>query len=656
MASGTGADERDPLDQVVYRWSYGDLFGRQGMGPVAGSPDPRELREWDRGLNSHVSMDRSLPETPEWSMCQVHLPGDRHALILREAAIHGSNRRGNNAHVLLDPGRLIRPHTVLAAVWLHERYEGGLTGTGIPDRDVVLGGASIRPEAYRDDVHETIRRQARENGALVEVVLAAVMRNEARKFTLLTEHVGAEIVPLLWGVFDLAGWVAPGGRTFSTYETSDAATKPSFVVVPRWPNAPEPANRVRIDPDAEPGEDVFREAARLLVRRYREWSWEEMLGTLRELDDAVGADASNLERAEYVLGRPSAAAAPAAGPVSRDDPAGEVDSPVLGWAKMGHSRDTGVTEYDTWTHGRDEQDEPHDQGGYHRQGRYDESGDLGEQGEPGGYFHPDAPDRASAAPAHGARGRRDVHGKEESDEALGSWAGGLSSGPPVTGSARQGRPESIGPVNRPELARDAPVWAEWGRWDWEPWDDLTATWDGFLALRQAAERLAEDGGRETSGVDTAIDRADTGSLAVALLLVEQPLLGPVVRCLIARVEREYANPRGEWRSLRSYGEVLGRLHEGIAALADCGVDEGALRTLLWRMTRMVAEDQDRFPYFVAVIAGTVMRLRTFDGEWAHYQSVLVHAMSAADCYGSLQRECGRLMFEELGITPYRTEA
>ncbi|MFE3312452.1 hypothetical protein ACFXMF_26130, partial [Embleya sp. NPDC059213] len=65
MASGTGADERDPLDQVVYRWSYGDLFGRQGMGPVAGSPDPRELREWDRGLNSHVSMDRSLPETPE---------------------------------------------------------------------------------------------------------------------------------------------------------------------------------------------------------------------------------------------------------------------------------------------------------------------------------------------------------------------------------------------------------------------------------------------------------------------------------------------------------------------------------------------------------------------------------------------------------------
>ncbi|MFE3316081.1 hypothetical protein ACFXMF_44845, partial [Embleya sp. NPDC059213] len=298
----------------------------------------------------------------------------------------------------------------------------------------------------------------------------------------------------------------------------------------------------------------------------REWSWEEMLGTLRELDDAVGADASNLERAEYVLGvaRRAASSVPPAGSVSWADPVGGPADPGVGW--------------------------------------------LSATGRPSGRDRSPIPEE------------------------------------PILF-------EAGGPVNRPELARDAPAWAEWGRWDWELWDDLTATWDGFLALRQAAEQLAEDDGRETSGVGTAIDRADTGSLAAALLLVEQPLLGPVVRRLVARVEREYVNPQGEWRSRRAYGEVLGRLHEGIAALAECGVDEGELRALLWRMARMVAEDHGRFPYFADIIAGTVMRLGTLDGDWAEYQRVLVHAMSTTDCRGLFLREYGRLRLAELGISP-----
>ncbi|MET7304054.1 hypothetical protein [Embleya sp. NPDC005575] len=643
MASETGADERDPLDQIVYRWSYGDLFGRQGMGPVAGSLDRERLQEWDRGLNSHVSMDRSLPETPDWSMCRVHLPGDRHALILREAAIHASNRPGNNAHVLLDPERVIRPHTMLAAVWLHDRYGGGLTGSGIPRLDVrddvALGGVSICPDAHRADVHETIRAQAREHAELVEVVLAAVMRNQDRKFTLLTEHVGADIVPLLWGVFDLAGWVAPGGRTFSTYETSDAAVKPSFVLVPRWPNTPEPAGRVRIDPRAEPGQDVFREAARVLVRRYGEWSWAEMLGTLRELDDAVGTDASNLDRANHVLGPAPGAThpIPAVGPVSRDDPAGEMDSPVVGWSKLGYSQDSATTEYtDTWTQEHDEQDEPNPWAEY---------------------LDREAPDRAGA---YDARARRDAPVAGDSGGASSAWTGRVGSGPSVPGPTRPNRPappaesvrpEATGSVNRPELPQDTSAWSARGRWDWDAWYDLMATQDGFTALRQAAEQMAENGGRETLRVGKAIARADTGSLAAALLLVESPLLEAVVWNLAVRVDHEYANPRPEWRSLRAYAEVLVRLHEGIATLADCGVEEELLHTLLGRMARMVAQDSDRFPHFVAGVAGTVMRLRTFDGGWRRYQRVLVHAMSSADCYGLLQRECGRLMFEELDITP-----
>ncbi|MFF7248253.1 hypothetical protein ACFZBU_30580 [Embleya sp. NPDC008237] len=635
MAWETGADERDPLDQVVYRWSYGDLFGRQGMGPVAGSLDRELVQEWDRGLNSHVSMDRSLPETPDWSMCQVHLPGERHALILREAAIHASNRPGNNAHVLLDPERMIRPHTMLAAVWLHDRYGGGLTGSGIPSSDVrddaALGTASIRPEAYRADVHETIRAQARENAELVEVVLAAVMRNEGHKFTLLTEHVGEDVVSLLWGVFDLARWVAPGGRTFSTYETSDAAMKPSFVLVPRWPNTPEPANRVRIDPRAEPGQDVFRRAARILVSRYCEWSWDEMLGTLREVDDAVGTHASNLDRAEHVVGpaRRTTPPMPTAGRTSRDDPAGGVDSPVVGWSKLGYSQDLGTVEYtDTFTQEHDEQDEQDEQC---------------EQGGPGRYFDPDGPDRAGGH----ARAGRDAPGAGDLGDRLAAWTGRVGSGPTVSGPAR---PASTEPI-RPGLPRETSARSARGTWDWDVWDELMATRDGLTALRQAAELMAENGGQETPRVGRAIDRADTGSLAAALLLVEPPLLEAVIWRLAVEVDREYANPRREWRSLRAYGEILGRLHEGIPVLAGCDVEEELLHILLEKMARMVAQDSDRFPHFVAGLAGTVMRLRTFDGDWTPYQRILVRAMSTTDCYGLLQRECGRLLFEELGITP-----
>ncbi|WP_406287907.1 hypothetical protein [Embleya sp. NBC_00896] len=305
MASDTGVDR--PLDQVVYRWSYSSLLGRKGMGPVATSLTYEELRDWHGELDNHVSMDRSLPETPAWSMCRVRLE-ERYALILREAAIHGTNRPGNNAHILLDPARTVEWHRMLATAWLHGRRGGGLTGSEVPLADVADGApmraAPLRRDALDGHVYEEIRRTARDKAELLEVVLAAVLRDPTKAFTLHVDDVGADIVPLLWGVFELAQRIAPGTWTFSTYETSDASVKPRFVLVPRWPHTPEPANRLRIDPASEPqpGLDQFRNAAGVLVQLFCTLPWPEVDAKLVKVAAAARAmNASNRERAVLVL-------------------------------------------------------------------------------------------------------------------------------------------------------------------------------------------------------------------------------------------------------------------------------------------------------------------------------------------------------------------
>ncbi|MFE3206116.1 hypothetical protein [Embleya sp. NPDC059237] len=558
MVAKAGAHGREPLDQVVYRWSHADLLGRKGMGPVAGSLNADRLKEWDHGLYSHVSMDRSPAETPAWSVSRVSLE-DWHALILRESTTYDGNRPGNNAHVLLDPERRVDGHTMLAVAWLHGQREGGLVGYRLGDAPGRrwMYPASIRPDAFDPDLPTPIREQARHHADLVEIVLAAVLRNHRRQFTLHMNDVGPDVVPLLWGVFDLAQHVAPGQWTFSTYETSDAAVKPRFVLVPRWPNAPEPANRLRIDFGTEPrpGHDVFRDAAGILVREYCTRPWEDVRHLLVKVGEAIPPGASFLDRANLLC---------ELDPVPRENPAG---------------------------------------------GR----------GEPGA---PD-PGRGSTHPGG----------------APASWSG-------------PGRPAP--PADPPRTAEEHPARSVQGRWNWDAWDRLGATAEGLTALRKATEPMAQGGGRETQRVGREIERADPGTLAAALLLLESPLLEAVIRRLAVLVDREYANPRREWRSLRAYAEVLGRLHEGIATLADCGVQDELLYTLLGKMTRMVAENGDRFPCFAADVAGTITQLRRSNGRWQRCQRVLVEAISTTASYPQFQRECGRLLIEEYGVTPYGT--
>ncbi|WP_406295389.1 hypothetical protein OG948_09345 [Embleya sp. NBC_00888] len=688
----TGADEADRLDQIVYRWSYGNLLGHKGMGPVATSLTFDRLRDWHGGLDSHVSMDRSLPETPEWSVCRVRLE-ERHALILREAAIHGTNRPGNNAHVLLDPGLRVQAHTMLAIAWLHGRHGGGLTGShvrlaDVPDT-VPMRGASIRSDAFDPDVHEDIRRHARDHAELVEIVLAAVLRDHRRHFTLHLDDVGPDIVPLLWGVFDLAQWVAPGRWTFSTYETSDAMVKPRFVLVPRWPNTPEPANRLRIDPRSEPqpGRDVFRDAAGILVQQYCTRPWEEVQRTLVKIDAAARPGASFLDRANLVrdLEPDATRLVRAVDPAPREDPAagtGGSGDPGPGWSAAGYSDDPGVTGYtDTWA--ADDESAGFDDS-YESDGSYesDESDRSYENDDPNGRDERDArngrhPDSGyvplDESDAWGARrngwdtfrgdggrisraGERDRRDGRESDRSIPPPGGPPVPVPPRPDRLVPARPESGGSESRPALPTADSGRTGRGTTDWATWEALHATRSGFEVLELAAGEISRSNGHETREFREALERVDPDTLAVALLLAGPPLLTPVVYRLAQLVHRTHEERRRlDKHTQAAFAAVLGRLHEDIKTLDGCGVPRESLSLLLWEMTERVVA-HGRLATFGTDVAGTVWRLRTSFRVWEDYRRALWSALRSTRYREPFLLEYGRLALEDLDSTPDRTEA
>ncbi|MGC0422533.1 hypothetical protein [Embleya sp. AB8] len=694
----------DALDQIVYRWSYEHLLGGRGMGPVATSLTPDRLRDWHGGLDNHVSMDRSFPETPAWSFSRVRLE-ERHALILREAAIHGTNRPGTNAHVLLDPTLGVSGHRMLATAWLHERQGGGLTGSGVPLADVPenvpMRTGSIRPDSVDRAVCARIREQARAHAELLEVVLAAVLRDHLRTFTLHLHHVGPDIVPLLWGVFDLAQPLAPGMWTFSTYETSDASLKPRFVLVPRWPNTPEPSNRLRIDPRAEPqpGQDVFRDAAGFLVQLYCTRPWAEVDALLLKLEQAAGKNASYADVADLVLrleaDRTGAVrtVGPGVGLESGSgvgSGAGPVTGPVAGPygdpAAQG-ADDLGVIGYtETWITG-DAQDESHES---YELPELHELHELHESDTPG---EPDRDGFGRATPRPGRAVPVRPERPDEPDEPDEPWqgpsAGAGGAGPmpsfrPTVGgggpfvpipprpdrlaappAGRTARPAPGDSGGRPVLPTNPSANpAGRGSWDRAGWERLGAGRNGFTALDQAARQLARSGGQPTREFHELLARVDPATLAVALLLARPPLLAPVVHLLDRLLDRDdVAGVRQSTHTRETYARVLGRLHEDINTLDGCGAPRETVCRLVGTMTRLTVGDGKRtrfggdvLPTLGTDIAGTVWALRTSLKVWADYQCVLRDGLRASPRHReSYLLELGRLVDESFRNTPHRTE-
>ncbi|OPC83524.1 hypothetical protein B4N89_23605 [Embleya scabrispora] len=703
MAADAVDATADRLDEIVYRWSYDHLLGGRGMGPVATSLGLSELRDWHGGLEQHVSMDRSLPETPAWSFCRVRLE-NRHALVLREAAVHAGNRPGTNAHVLVDPELSVGAHTMLATAWLHEERGGGLTGSRTPLAEVPenapLRGTTIRPEAFDPAILGQLRERARARPELLEVVLAAVLRDHHRTFTLHQNDVGADMVPLLWGVFDLAQPIAPGMWTFSTYETSDAALKPRFVLVPRWPNAPEPANRLRIDPRAEPqpGQDVFRDAAGLLVQWYCTRPWTEVDALLARIETAIGADgASYREVADLVLAlesdatRPAPAVAAAPEPRAPEPPRaaqappasrGPQGPPVPPESQAGAERwENGYTE--TWINGSedDEQDCAGETGGYPERDRYG-------RGAAPGYARPgpsspgpgqsgsalSGPGQSgSAPPGSGRSGQADAWRAGDGANRAGPMpayrptVGGDGPVPPrpdrlapVPGASP--RPES-GSGSRPVLPPNGPT-GRLARGTWDPgeWERLGASRNGYAALEAADGLLARSSGHETSDFRDVLTKVDSASLAVALLLARPPLLAPVVYRLDRLLHPAYGDGgRPERHTRQTYARVLGRLSEDINTLDTCG----APRETLCRLVEMVARHTvaevkrprfgaDVLPTLAVDVAGTVWALRTSLRVWADYQNVLVDVLCSSRYREPFLLEMGRLTVESFQTMPHRT--
>ncbi|MFE5333549.1 hypothetical protein ACFRCG_44895 [Embleya sp. NPDC056575] len=699
MASdGVGATE-DRLDEIVYRWSYEHLLGGRGMGPVATSLGLNELRDWHGGLEQHVSMDRSLPETPAWSFCRVRLE-NRHALVLREAAVHVGNRPGTNAHVLVDPELGVAAHTMLATAWLHEERGGGLTGSRTPlaevPENVPLRGTTIRPEAFDPAIHGQLRERARARPGLLEVVLAAVLRDHRRTFTLHQNDVGADMVPLLWGVFDLAQPIAPGMWTFSTYETSDAALKPRFVLVPRWPNTPQPANRLRLDPRAEPqpGQDVFRDAAGLLVQLYCTRPWAEVDGLLARIETAVGADGATYRQvADLVLAlesdatrmTPAVAAAPPESrapeppraaqtpraPQAPPEPSVPPEPPVPAVPQADADRwENGYSEI--WINGSEDEesdfaDEP---GGHTEQDRYG-------RGAASGYARPgQSPPRpgqsGSAPPGSGRSGQADAW--RVGDAA--NRAGPMPAYRPTVGDAPMPpRPDRLAPApgasprpesgsgGRPVLPSDGPMGRRGrGTWDRGEWERLGASRNGYTTLGEADGLLARSNGHETNEFRDVLTRVDSASLAVALLLVRPPLLAPVVYRLDRVLHPAYGDGgRPERHTRQTYATVLGRLHEDINTLDTCGAPRETLCRLVEMLARLTVAEVKRprfgadvLPTLAVDVAGTVWALRTSLRVWADYQNVLVDVLCSSRYREPFLLEMGRLTVESFQTMPHRT--
>ncbi|GCE00437.1 hypothetical protein [Embleya hyalina] len=701
MASdGVGGTE-DRLDEIVYRWSYDHLLGGRGMGPIATSLGLNELRDWHGGLEQHVSMDRSLPETPAWSFCRVRLE-NRHALVLREAAVHAGNRPGTDAHVLVDPELSVGAHTMLATAWLHEERGGGLTGSRTPlaevPENVPLRGTTIRPEAFDPAIRGQLRERARARPELLEVVLAAVLRDHHRTFTLHQSDVGADMVPLLWGVFDLAQPIAPGMWTFSTYETSDAPLKPRFVLVPRWPNTPEPANRLRIDPRAEPqpGQDVFRDAAGLLVQLYCTRPWAEVDALLARIETAIGTDgASYREVADLVLAlesdatrlTPAVAVAPRE-PRTPEPPRAPQTSPappVPPGASPGPAAGSGAREpqadaerwengyTETWINGSedDDQDAADEPGGYTERDRY------GRGAAPGyarpGPSSPGPGQSGSAPPEFGRSGPADAWRAGGEANRAGPMpayrptVGGDAPVPPrpdrlVPPPGTAPRPES-GSGSRPVLPPNGPTGRlARGTWDRGEWERLGASRNGYTALEVADGLLTRSNGHETNEFRDVLIQVDPASLAVALLLARPPLLVPVVYRLDRLLHPAYGDGgRPERHTRQTYATVLGRLHEDINTFDSCGAPRETLCRLVETLARLTVTDVKR-PRFGADVlstlavdvAGTVWALRTSLRVWADYQNVLVDVLCSSRYREPFLLEMGRLTVESFQTMPHRT--
>ncbi|MFF7248254.1 hypothetical protein ACFZBU_30585 [Embleya sp. NPDC008237] len=255
--------------QIVYRRQDESLLGGRGLGPIASSVSRDELLGWHDDLREHVAVDVDDRGAPVTSVALVHT-GRGAAVIRREYVVEG-----NNARVLLDPGRDLGPHRALVltqeAVWVGETaLEDIPRGYGLAPlaRDVV--------EAALDGHAERLRGRARDQAHLLEVAVAAVLRHPSRFFSFQQADVGIDPVPVLWGLSDLLPRLVPGAFTFSTFETLDHSAKPRFVVLPRRPRDAQPwAGRYRLLARDEPkaGSDVHAHAAALLVSRYIDTDW-----------------------------------------------------------------------------------------------------------------------------------------------------------------------------------------------------------------------------------------------------------------------------------------------------------------------------------------------------------------------------------------------
>ncbi|HSA52444.1 MAG TPA: hypothetical protein VLH10_20345, partial [Yinghuangia sp.] len=204
------------------------------------------------------------------------------ALIHREFALYGrDNRPGNVAHALLDPDRVLGPHVVLALGVLDWAADGAAADELTPG-EPLFGLSAERLIALAQGRAATLRAAARDHGPVLTRVAETLLARPRLGVTLLRRDTGPDPVPLLWGVFDLISHLVQGSWSFSTYETGDDATRPRFVVVPRWPAGDSPT-RARIKPGDSPGGDVYAEAARLLVACYTTRPWAETRNLLRAL-------------------------------------------------------------------------------------------------------------------------------------------------------------------------------------------------------------------------------------------------------------------------------------------------------------------------------------------------------------------------------------
>lgn len=279
------------LDRIVYRWQERDLLGGCGLGPVATSLSADRLPVWGAELARHVVMDVDVATGPYTSVCWARTTAGP-ALIHREFALHGhDNTPGNVAHALLDPGRVLGPHVVLA-LGVFDWAAGGPAPGELTPGYGLTGMPSDGLVALAHERAGGLRAAARDRHVLLTRVAETLLARPRAAVSLLLRDAGPDPVPLLWGVFDLVSHLVRGSWSFSTYETQDDASRPRFVVLPRWP-AEEASGRTRIDPErdaAEAGDGLYAEAARRLVACYTDRPWEETRALLRELRPAAELD------------------------------------------------------------------------------------------------------------------------------------------------------------------------------------------------------------------------------------------------------------------------------------------------------------------------------------------------------------------------------